>query len=283
MNEIKIDKEFQNLFPTVSREEYIEIFKEISGKSFKSKEETYKWIILKQINKKNLSLYIKSLYALRYKELCEKIENQFTKPGMMPYFMSNTQLAFETKLSRDAIDKIITIDKEASDGQRNRLFNNKASMNKIFYEIRTDLASRRKDAYMNKTRICKECGKNLSFDNFSTGRVICKVCYNNKEYSSYDVIDVKGNVIKASDNIVNLTKKYSEEIENNLYNTDRHIEYTIEDMEEEIKTIVNYFERNITNCINLHKTLLDKYQNHNKIYNMLNLVNTKIDKMKGML
>lgn len=283
MNEIKMDREFQTLFPTVSRDEYINIMKEISGMNFRNKDELYKWIILKEIGRDDLSLYIKGLYAIKYKELVEKYENKFIKSGMKPYVLSNVALSRMTNFSRDAIDKIIVINREADQDQHNRLFNDKASLNKVYYELRPEQKKKPKEKIPETHKTCKDCGMIKPISKFYKGRGICKVCYNEKDYGANIYKDVKGNTLEQDESVTNLTRKYSDEIENDLYDVDKHIEYTIEDMEDEINALLNYFERNVNNCIGMHKTLVNKSSNSQRIIDILDNANEKIKNMKGML
>jgi aminopeptidase-like protein len=94
---------------------------------------------------------------------------------------------------------------------------------------------------------------------------------------------VKGNVILSTDKVKELSRRYSDKIENDLYDEDREMRYTINDMEDEINALINYFERNIGNCINLHESLLNSEENKQRIIETVQKVEESIKLVKGRL
>jgi hypothetical protein len=214
---LEMNADFIKMFPTISENEFIALKETIISKNFKNKDEMNKWLILKQIDKPDLSLYMKSMYAIQLKEIVEKQENEHTKHGMKPYVLSNTQLAHITGLSRDAIDKIVVIDKEATIEQHNKLFNNSVTMNKIYYELKPEQKRPPKEKEVITHKKCNDCGQVKPISKFYKGRGMCKVCYNNKDYSAGKLKDVKGNVILSTDKVKELSRRYSDKIENDIY------------------------------------------------------------------
>lgn len=269
--DLKIDKEFQDLIPPLSKEEYEQLEKNIVAdgcrdslvvwnetivdghnryeicnkydipfkvkhKEFESREQAKEWIIINQFGRRNLNPMQRSELALHLKPI---IQEQAKEKQNMTHLIGkgiqkksmvlqnsveplNTQkdIAKIAGVSHDSIWKTEKILKKGTQEQidRARLGGKGNSLNAICEEIRREEQPK---------KVCKTCGKELPITDFYAGKGDCKTCYN-QIYSKAK--DMKGNTYKIAKELIGIKEA---DIIGDLYNEDREVEYTIEDVAED--------------------------------------------------
>ena len=111
-------------------------------------------------------------------------------------------------------------------------------------------------------KVCSNCQRMLPLSAFGKMggknkglRNVCKKCHNN----SYNARDIKGKLLKES-NIMP-----QEELMDYLYNKDKEIDYTIDDLIEEIKSNGRKNIASIQSSLEVHDDLLMDVNNKNRI------------------
>ena len=73
-----------------------------------------------------------------------------------------------------------------------------------------------------------------------------------------------------------------EEVIGNLYDTDREIEYTDDDLKEELVAKIEDFKWSVQNCLKIHAELLKNEKSREKVLSNLSLLQTEITKWKEL-
>lgn len=175
---LEIDKEFQNLIPEISKEEFeklkeniinegirepliiwnniiidghnrFKISKELKiefktkEKKFENREEVKLWIINNQLGRRNLSAYDRTRLILKSTDIINKKNeaNINQKKGVCLKSDKGSidikkEVSIIAKVSPDTVSKIKFIEKNASKEQKERLSQQKASINKVYHEVR---------------------------------------------------------------------------------------------------------------------------------------------------
>lgn len=126
------------------------------------------------------------------------------------------------------------------------------------------------------TKECALCKKILPISLFSAGGRQCNSC-RHKNSNGRAVTDLKGNAIKISEELRNLT---GAEIIGDLYDKERTIDYTVDDLKDEISATVNSFEWSISNCLGMHKDLLTDSVSKEKIFAVIAELQEKLNQLK---
>lgn len=176
---IEIDKEFSSIIPPLLKDEFDKLKESIKnegirepliiwnnllidghnrlkislelGLNFKTKEINFKdrneallWIINNQLGRRNLSTYDKTRLALRFEDIISKKrkENQFRGVSLKSGQGGKTskEISKIAKVSHDTVEKVKFIEKTATKEQKERLSNQKDSINKVYHEIRKKLS-----------------------------------------------------------------------------------------------------------------------------------------------
>lgn len=319
MCKIKIDREFQSLIPPLSQEEYKQLEANVIAdgcrdalvtwqgtlidghnrfkicaehnityktveKDFLDRQSAIEWIILNQFGRRNLLPFQRSELALRLKPIIEakakdrqRLSDGRGQKGTLKSAEVNIgetrdELAKIAGVGHDTIEKVSVIQKKATPEQleRARKGGTGNTVNAIYREIKQEGVP---------TKVCTECGKTLPANEFYYGRGACKSCFNQRK--TYK--DVKGNRIASSPEADKLTAKYCDEIVKNLYDEEKEVEYTADDMAEELSSLSDYFSRNVKTCLAQHSTLLKGEENKQKIIAALSKAEAAIEKTKELL
>jgi len=320
LQDIRLDKEFQSLIPPLSSEEYKQLEANVisdgcrdslvtwqgtlidghnrykictehnipfqtADKQFDSRNEVIQWIILNQFGRRNLLPFQRSELALRLKPIIEakakermlagKKIDPVQKSSQGEETKTRTELAKLAGVSHDTIKRVAIIQKEATPEQLQRAKEGGKgnSVNAIYQEIK------QLEQPSATTKICHECGKELPRSEFYDGKGVCKDCFNHH----HSIKDIKGNTITSSSEANRLAAKYSADIERDLYDTEKEVEYTVDDLLDEMNSLTDYFSRNAKNCLTIHSTLLSIQENKQKIIAVLSEAETAIQKLKGLL
>jgi hypothetical protein len=256
---------------------------------FKSRDDVRLWVYMNHINKRNLTPYQIGLIVLKMepmiknmakeKERERKTTLQKSEKSNMPEIQTAKELEKLSGISHDTIFKIRKIEQEATPEQKERLSKGDVKVNAIYKEIRPKegkSAIPKKEVDQPKIKVCKVCGYGLPETDFYEGKGLCKKCYNSTR--GKPIKDIKGNIITISDELKGITE---EEIIGDLYNADKVIDFTIEDFNEELGSIIDYFIRNTNRCLETHKELLADNENKQKIKANLLRTETALNDVKG--
>lgn len=127
-----------------------------------------------------------------------------------------------------------------------------------------------------KTRKCSKCGRILSVTEFYPHHPSsCKKCHS----SSKAVRDIKGNVLEISPELRNMTEA---DIIGDLYDTNRVIEYTDDDLKEELVALIDRFKWSAQNCLKIHMELIKNEESKEKVLSNLTLLQHEIQKWKEL-
>jgi hypothetical protein len=137
----------------------------------------------------------------------------------------------------------------------------------IEYELRAD-----------EIKTCKKCGKTFPKSEFPPERAICKKC-NKKRISEYQGKDFFGNKILIPKEIRVLTE---EEIIGDLYNIEKEIEYTVDDLKDEISATIENFHWSISNCLMMHGDLLVDEKSKETVFKEVELLQEKLEGLKKL-
>lgn len=259
--------------------------------NFTSKDEALEWILRNQLGRRNLNDFQRNQIALKYEAvIAARMKERMSDMGKVGAKMTNngggsnehTPIIPTTK--RKELAQIAG----TSEGsiQRTKLIMDKGtpeqiaraekggkgnSMSAIAKEITQGLEKPKIEL-----RRCKECGKEKAVSEFYPHHPgTCKECYNKRK----TVRDVKGNVMKILPKYKDMTE---EEVIGNLYDTDREIEYTDDDLKEELVAKIEDFKWSVQNCLKIHAELLKNEKSREKVLSNLSLLQTEITKWKEL-
>ena len=254
---------------------------------FENEDKAVEWIIRNQFGRRNLTLMQRSELALLLEPLIREeakknyIENvgrpksdklaQNSAP-IKPIETRN-ELAKIAGVSHDTIEKVKIIKTKGTEEQiqRARQGGKGNSVNAIVNEIKSA------DVEM---KICTRCGKELPISDFYLGKSICKACRNKHRTDMAPVKNFKGDVIVSAEDRSRFSLEKATEIAKDLYDTEKEIVITSDDLAEDIECVVAYFTRNAERCINQYSITVTE-ENKQKIIAALSQVETAIEKMKG--
>lgn len=262
---------------------------EVKEMQFGSKDEVLEWILSHQLGRRNLNDFQRNEIALKYQDVVGKrmkerqakyYGNQYEKEdlcsnGQKSTFVPTTarkELAKIAGTSEGSIQRSKLIIEHGTQEQIDRARKGGAgnSVSAIANEIE---AERRKG----EVKTCNKCGKTLPIEMFERHRGICKDCKNKQISETRKEIDFLGNKILISDELRKMTE---EEIVGDLYDTEKVVEYTDSDLEEELNCIIENFFKATNRCLELHRDLLDNEESKAKVLRNLTLLQTKLQTVK---
>lgn len=123
---------------------------------------------------------------------------------------------------------------------------------------------------------CACCKRMLPISSFGEGRKQCFVC-RQKNSNGKAVTDLKGKAIKISEELRHLTQT---DIIGDLYDTERTIDYTVDDLKDEISANTDNFEWSLSNCLEMHKDLLTDDVSKEKIFAVIEKLQEKLNQLK---
>lgn len=263
----------------------IEVF-ETKEVKFGSKEEVLEWILSHQLGRRNLNDFQRNEVALKYQDVISKRmkERQATSTGgRNPQLMTKWS---EAETEKTTARKELANIANTSEGsiQRSKLILEHGTQEQI-YRARKGGAGNSVSAIAKEitlqqsegqTKICSKCGKELSVTMFYPNKTYCKPCHFRilDENKSSDFL---GRKVAIPESIRRMTE---EEVVGNLYDTEREIEFTDDDLEDELKCIIENFHRVAKNCLELHKELLTNEKSKEKVLRNLTLLQSQLQSMK---
>lgn len=264
---------------------------EVKEMQFGSKDEVLEWILSHQLGRRNLNDFQRNEVALKYeKVIAERMrERQIMSGGdkksehaknavdQMDHtdFVKTSkrkELAKIAGTSEGSIQRSKLIIEHGTQEQIERARKGGAgnSVSAIANEIE---AERRKG----EVKTCNKCGKTLPIEMFERHRGICKDCKNKQISETRKEVDFLGNKIHISHELMQMTEA---EIVGDLYDTEKVIEYTDSDLEEELNCIIENFFKATNRCLELHKELLENEESKAKVLRNLTLLQTKLQTVK---
>lgn len=318
--ELIIDKEFQMLIPPLAPEEYQKLKENIIAdgcreplviwgkiivdghnrykictesnvpyktinKEFKDRSDVIEWMLRNQLGRRNLTDFSRNEIALKYQEVIAKkmrerqslngknqvsnfkyIGSRSIDPLPIEKTNQRKELAKIAKTSEGSIQRSKLILEKGTEEQieRARKGGKGNSIGNIVSEIREST----------ERKICRECGRKLPFSEFYNKKNICKRCFNNCSSSK----DVKGNILRIAEEYKNIKE---EDVIGDLYNNEKEMKYTIENLIEEFSINFDTCIEMLTGILEQHKELLVTVENRKKIMVVLEEAEATIGKMKG--
>ncbi len=153
----------------------------VEEKEFENKDAAMLWMLERQLGRRNLNSYQRSMLALRAKEHLAKIarEHQYAGVNLGPNLAQggrvSEKLAKMAGVGRETMKKVEKIDSEADEDVKEQLRKGEISIHKAYTDIKAK-------EHEGETRVCEHCGKEKPFTDFampanSTNyRSICKEC-----------------------------------------------------------------------------------------------------------
>lgn len=132
--------------------------------------------------------------------------------------------------------------------------------------------------------LCPKCSINKPKTEYYKGKKICKSCWNKRElqYRLNKEKNIKGEMIKIDKKTEIIYEKHSKTIEKELYDENRNFEYGIEDLEEEIKSLIAYFCRNVNSCLSDKLQIIENLDNNKIIKNIFDELEKDMAKLREM-
>ena len=160
----------------------------VEEKDFEDNDAAMLWMLERQLGRRNLNSYQRSMLALTMEPLMKKIakEAQGKRNDLDPNFRQNSvgsstenysdrKMAKVAGVSHDTIRKVRTLKDEADEDMKNALQKGEVSIHGAYTQIKNK-------EHEGETRICERCGKEKPFTDFelpsncTTYRTICKEC-----------------------------------------------------------------------------------------------------------
>ena len=322
--ELKIDIDFENCLPMLSKEEYNELEKNICKNGilspiliwdrtivdghnrykickahrieniptkemdFSSKSEAIEWILRNQLGRRNLTDFQRNKVALKYEEvIAEQMKQRMSERGKIGAEITNNGVRpiepppIKPTSKRKELAKIAG----TSEGsiQRSKLILEKGTPEQIERAEKggrgNSMSAIVKEIEMEQkgveTRKCSKCGKVLPVTEFYQHHPSsCKRCYNSPK-----VCDIKGKEMKISPELRNMTEA---DIIGDLYDTNKVIEYTDDDLKEELVALIDRFKWSAQNCLKIHMELINNEESKEKVLSNLTLLQHEIQKWKEL-
>lgn len=323
--ELKIDMDFENCLPMLSKEEYSELEKNICKNGilspvliwngtiidghnrykickahgieniptkemdFSSKSEAIEWILRNQLGRRNLTDFQRNKVALKYEEvIAEQMKERQRKAGGDKVSVkAKTAVDQMNHSGQDKTTRRKELAKIAgtSEGsiQRSKLILEKGTPEQIERAEKggrgNSMSAIVKEIEMEQkgveTRKCSKCGKVLPITEFYQHHPgSCKRCYNSPK-----VCDIKGKEMKISPELRNMTEA---DIIGDLYDTNKVIEYTDDDLKEELVALIDRFKWSAQNCLKIHMELINNEESKEKVLSNLTLLQHEIQKWKEL-
>lgn len=263
---------------------------EVKEMQFGSKDEVLEWILSHQLGRRNLNDFQRNEVALKYEKVIadrmrermsegggdkvsEKAKSgvdQMNHPGTQKT-SKRKELAKIAGTSEGSIQRSKLIIEHGTQEQIDRARKGGAgnSVSAIAKEIEYELKA-------DELKTCKRCGKTFPKIEFPPERAICIKC-NRLRLLECKGVNFFGEKTKIPKEIRNLTE---EEIVGDLYDTEKVIEYTDSDLEEELNCIIDNFFKATNRCLELHKELLENEESKAKVLRNLTLLQTKLQTVK---
>lgn len=269
---------------------------------FSSKDEALEWILRNQLGRRNLTDFQRNEVALKYESVIAKRmkERQIAglKRGINLPFSSNEENGREARRSGLSLNEEKTANKRNhKDGELGKIAGTSESSIYRTRQILTkgtpeQIERARKGGKGNsvsaiareiemeqkgiETKKCRKCGRILPVTEFYKDHPNeCKKCH----VASKTTRDIKGRPITILPELQRMT---AEEIIGDLYDTNKEIIYTDDDLEEELNAKIDDFKWSVQNCLQIHMDILKNEESKEKVLRNLTLLQKEIQKWKEL-
>ena len=317
MEQLHIDKDFKEFIPPLAKEEYEQLEKNIVAYGCREplsvwngfiidghnryeicqkhnirfstvnvelsdRCEVFAWMFENQKGRRNLTDFAMNEMAMKREkfireemkkrmQLSEGRGNKRSDQMVIPFEPTSTrkELAKLANTSEGSIQRTKYILENGTEEQisRARKGGNGNSIGAIEREI--------KEANEEKKE-CACCKRLLPISSFGAGRTHCFSC-RKKNSNGNAVTDLKGNSIRISEELRHLTEA---DIIGDLYDTEKVIDYTVDDLKDEISATADNFEWSISNCLEMHKELLKDDETKKKVFEVITMLQGKLNQLK---
>ena len=263
-------------------------FKTIANE-FDTREDVMLWMINNQLGKRNLPEYVK--YELMEKKT-EILKDKGKKTqGKRTDLLSTIDKKLNIQEPLSTIDKpshntqkIIAnelgwstgkkaqadvVHKKAPEEVKEKLRANEITINKAYQQVKQ---------IEEGTKICTICGIEKPISEFYKGKGKCKECYSiGKEKVAKDFM---GNVYKSSREADQLAKEHMEDIARDMYDNNKVIIITSDDLVMDLQSFTDAFIRNVNRSVDEYDITMTQ-ENSKKITAILLTVEQAVEKIKG--
>lgn len=322
--DLKIDEDYKQCLPELSKEEYTELEKSIvkdgvlnpilvwneviiDGHNryaickthrienfptkeivFDSKDEALEWILRNQLGRRNLTDFQRNKIALKYEAVIAKRMkerqaeyhgNQYEKVDLRPngqkskdeHTSKRAELAKIAGTSQGSIQRTKLILDKGTPEQIERA--EKGGKGNSVSAIAKEIEMEQKGI---ETKKCRKCGRILPVTEFYKDHPNeCKKCH----VASKTTRDIKGRPITILPELQRMT---AEEIIGDLYDTNKEIIYTDDDLEEELNAKIENFKWSVQNCLQIHMDILRNEKSKDKVLRNLTLLQKEIQNWKEL-
>lgn len=323
--DLKIDEDYKQCLPELSKEEYTELEKSIVKDgvlnpilvwcgviidghnryaickahhienfpikeiTFGSKDEALEWILKNQLGRRNLTDFQRNKIALKYEAvIAKRMKERQSAAGGDKRSVNAKNIASDHLVNSDKTTKRAELAKIAGTSQgsiqRTKLILDKGTPEQIERAEKggkgNSVSAIAKEIEMEQkgveTRKCKECGRILHVSEFFSHHPgTCKRCFNQRK----TIKDIKGNAYAISPEFQRMT---ADEVIGDFYNTEKEIEYTDDDLEEELNAKIDDFKWSVQNCLQIHMDVLKNEKSKDKVLRNLTLLQEEIQKWKEL-
>lgn len=314
MPQLTVDPEFQNLIPPLSTEEREHLEQNLKAEgcrdalvvwkgliadghnrheictrlnipfktteiAFKDRGEVIEWIIRNQFGRRNITAAVRAMLALqlepiikeRAKENLKRSGEEFGKgsPNWADPINptdTRTEVAKLAGVGHNTIDRVKRIVNDGTPEQVDRVKTGGKgnSVNAVYTEITKPIQPEKKT--------CTRCGAEKDPSEYYPNRNICKRCVN----ANATIKDFRGNIMKSDRKAMAI----SEEAARSIRDTEKVIDYTVDDLVEELESLANHFSLNTKSCLDEHKDLIGTGDGSKKIMTALSNAEAAIQKIK---
>lgn len=260
---------------------------------FASKDDALEWILRNQLGRRNLNDFQRAKIALRYEEVIKAKMKERQREAGGDRKSERAKIGYGQKTRSDSIKSDITetptttraeLAKIAGTSEsavaRTKTILNKGTPEQIaraeaggkgngIGAIAAEIREGRTEPEMRK---CAECGRVLPVSEFHRNAHYCKECAKENAKLSYGE-GVKGTKVQMPPEIRKLTK---EQIIGDLYDTDKVIDFTDDDLTEELEANINNFWWGTQNSLKMHADIMENEKSRDKVLEPLSLLRSKI-------
>ena len=265
-------------------------------KEFENREEVIEWIIRNQFGRRNMSDYSKGILALKLEKVMseqakrnQKLSGEQFGKGMpnsaqpIKPIVVTKELAKIAGIGNNNMKRIKIIEREASQEQKEALVKETKTINKVYHELGHGLPKKKvieanEETIEEGTKICTVCGIEKSINEFYEGKGKCKECYS---IGKVKVIkDFMGNVYKSNKEVDQLAKEHMEDIARDMYDNNKVIVITSDDLVMDLQSFTDAFIRNVNRSVDEYDITMTQ-ENSKKITAILLTVEEAVEKIKG--
>jgi hypothetical protein len=239
-------------------------------------------MLKQQLSRQQISDFRKIELAMNYKSMFTYTNGEPAK------LIKRQKIAQVVGVSETAVQRALFIMKYGSDEQkiRARIGGKGNTLSTIETEIKEGTAmpikkiKPKKEVLEETERVCKECGRTLPIKSFAvnTGGYRNRTCNQcrSKKYGKYT--NVKNQQLES----VSLAMT-EDELNDYLYNEDNEVNYTLDDMLEEIKINGENGIKSIETTLLIHKDVVVTEADRQKTIELLNTLSHKLNNLNQLI